>query len=171
MAIDQYTQKNRTLRAVLLGFVGGAALAAGVAVLATDGGVPAMHHMTGPMSQADMTAHIDKVCQHLYIEVDATDAQKSSLDPIFKQAAADMLPMFQQLHTGHAQVLNLLMAPTIDRTALEQASAAQVAVHDQIVQRMTRLVEDSSNILTPAQRQKLVAHLTQHMAMTAPMHG
>jgi periplasmic protein CpxP/Spy len=171
MAIDQYTQKNRTLRAAFLGFIGGAVLASGVAVLAADGGVSAMHHMTGPMSQADMATHIDKVCQHLYIELDATDAQKATLDPIFKQAAADLLPMFQQLHTGHAQVLNLLAAPTIDRTALEQASAAQIAVHDQIAQRMTRLVEDSSNVLTPDQRQKLVAHLTQHMAMAGPMHG
>ncbi|WP_267226292.1 Spy/CpxP family protein refolding chaperone [Dyella silvae] len=171
MAIERSAQTNRTLRAALLGFIGGTALAAGVAVLASDGGVPAMHHMSGPMSQADMAAHIDKVCQHVYVEIDATDAQKSILDPIFKQAAADLLPMFQQLHTGHAQVLNLLAAPTIDRTALEQASAAQIAVHDQIAQRMTRLVEDSSNVLTPDQRQKLVAHLTQHMAMPSPMHG
>ena len=171
MAIDPSTSKNRSLRAALLGFVAGAALAAGVAVLATDGGVSAMHHTMGPMSQADMAAHIEKVCQHVYVEVDATDAQKSALNPIFKQAAADLLPMFQQLHTGHAQVLNLLMAPTVDRTALEQASAAQIAVHDQIAQRMTRLVEDSSNVLTPDQRQKLVAHLTQHMSMPAPTHG
>lgn len=171
MAIDQNTQKNRTLRTALLGFVGGAVLATGVTVLATDGGVPAMHHMTGQMSQADMAAHIDKICQHLYIEVDATDAQKSALDPIFKQAAVDMLPMYQHLHAGHAQVLDLLMAPTIDRTALEQASAAQIAVHDQIVQRMTRLLEDSSNVLTPVQRQKLVTHLIQHMSMTEPTHG
>jgi Spy/CpxP family protein refolding chaperone len=171
MTIDQSTQKTRTLRAAFLGFVGGAVLASGVAVLAADGGVAAMHHMAGPMSQADMAAHVEKVCQHLYIELDATAAQKAALDPIFKQAAADLLPMFQQLHTGHAQVLNLLAAPTIDRAAVDQASAAQTAVHDQIAQRMTRLVEDSSSVLTPDQRQKLVAHLTQHMSMTAPAHG
>lgn len=171
MTIDQSTQKSRTLRAVFLGFVGGAVLASGVAVLATDSGVSAMHHMAGPMSQADVAAHIQKACQHMYIEIDATDAQKSTLDPIFKQAAADLIPLFQQLHTGHAQVLNLLTAPTIDRAALEKASAAQVAVHDQIAQRMTRLVEDSSTVLTPEQRQKLVAHLTQHMSMTASIHG
>jgi protein CpxP len=171
MTIDQTTQKNRTLRAALMGFVGGAALAVGVSVLAIDGGIPAMHHMAGPMSQADMTAHINKVCQHLYVEVDATDAQKATLDPIFKQAAADLMPMFQQLRTGHAQVLNLLVAPTIDRVALDKASAAQVAVHDQIAQRITRLAEDSGSVLTQDQRQKLVAFLTRHMSMTASMHG
>jgi|SRR5579859_6854222 len=171
MAIDQYTQKNRTLRAALLGFIGGVALAAGVTVLATGGGVSAMHHMTGPMSQADMATHVDKVCRHLYIEVDATDAQKATLDPIFKQAAGDLLPMFQQLHAGHAQVLDLLTAPTIDRVALERASAAQIAVHDQISQRVARLVEDSGNVLTQEQRQKLVAHLSRHASMMASMHG
>ncbi|MDR3447691.1 MULTISPECIES: Spy/CpxP family protein refolding chaperone [Dyella] len=171
MAITSTTSKNHTLRTALLGFIGGVSLAAGIAVLANDGGVAAMHHMAGPVSQADMAAHIDKVCQHLYIELDATDVQKSALDPIFKQAAADLLPMFQQLHTGHAQVLSLLMAPTIDRTALEQASAAQITVQGQITQRMTRLVEDSSNVLTPDQRQKLVAHLTQHMATNGAIHG
>jgi Spy/CpxP family protein refolding chaperone len=171
MVIDSSSQKNRTLRTALLGFLGGAALATGVVVLAADGGVPAMHHMAGPMSQADMAAHVDKVCQHLYIELDATDAQKAALGPIFKQAAADLLPMYQQLHTGHAQVLNLLAAPTLDRAALEQASATQIAVHDQIAQRMIRLVEDSSNVLTPDQRQKLVAHLTEHLSMHGSMHG
>jgi protein CpxP len=171
MAINPSTQKNRGLRAALLGFVGGAALAAGVSALAIDGGVLALHGMTGAMSQADMAAHVDKVCQHLYIEVDATDAQKAMLDPMLKQAAADLLPMFQQLHTGHTQVLTLLVAPTIDRAALEQASAAQIAVHDQIAQRVTRLVEDSGNVLTQEQRQKLVAFLTRSMSMTASMHG
>jgi len=86
------------------------------------------------------------------VEVGATDAQKSTLDPIFKQAVADLLPMFQQLHTGHAQVRDLLMASTINRAALEQARAAQIAVDDQISQRMTRLVEDSGNVLTQDQR-------------------
>lgn len=171
MAIELYAPKHRTLRAALLGFAGGAALAAGVAALAADGGISAMHHTTGPVPQADMAAHIDKVCQQLYVEVDATDAQKSSLDPIFKQAAADLLPMFQQLHTGHAHVMNLLAAPSIDRTALEQASAAQVAVHDQIAQRMIRLMEDGSNVLTPDQRLQLVSRLTQHMAMGGATHG
>lgn len=171
MTTTPYTSKNHTLRTALLGFIGGISLAAGVAVLANDGGVAAMHHMSGPMSQADMAAHINKVCQHIYVEIDATDVQKSALDPIFKQAAADLLPMFQQLHTGHAQALNLLMAPTLDRTALEQASAAQIAVQGQITQRLTRLVEDSSTVLTPDQRQKLVAHLTQHMATNGAMHG
>lgn len=168
MANDSTTRKNRTLRAALLGFVGGAALAAGVAVLANDGGLPTMHHMAVPMTQADMAAHVDKVCKHLYIEVDATDAQKAALDPIFKQAAADLLPKFQQLHAGHTRVVSLLTAPTIDRAALEQASAAQIAIHDQIAQRMTQLMVDSSTVLTPDQRQKLVAHLAGHMSA---MHG
>lgn len=171
MTIEQSKLKNRTLRAVILGFVGGAVLASGVAVLATDSGISAMHHMAGPVSQADMAAHINKVCQHFYIEIDATDAQKATLDPIFKQAATDLLPLFQQLRNGHAQVLNLLTANSVDRAALDQASAAQIAIHDQIAQRMTRLVEDTSTVLTPDQRQKLVAHLAQHMSMPSSMHG
>jgi len=171
MSIEHDVQKNRTLRAMLLGFAGGIALTAGVAVLAMDGGISAMHPMMGSMSQADMAEHIDKACRHLYIEVDATDAQKATLDPIFKQAAADLLPMFRQLRTGHAQVMSLLTAPTIDRTALEQARATQIAVQDRIAQRVTRLVEDSSNVLTQAQRQKLVAHLSQRMSMGPSMHG
>jgi len=170
MATDHYTQKNRTLRAGLLGFFGGVALAAGVAVLAT-GGIAGMHPMMGQMSQADMATHVDKLCKHLYIDVDATDAQKSQLDPIFKQAATDLIPLFQQLHAGHAQVANLLTAPTIDRGALEQARAAQIALVDQISQRMTRLMEDSGDVLTQDQRQKLAAHLAHHLPMGTSFHG
>jgi len=171
MAIDKHSQLRRTLRATLLGFAGGAVLATGVSVLALDGGMPAMHHMMGPMSQADMADHINKVCQHLYIEVDATDAQKSSLDPIFKHAANDLIPMFQQLQAGHAQMLTLLTAPTLDRTALERASATQTAVHDQIARRVTQLVEDTATLLTPDQRQKLAMHLSHHLSTGASMHG
>ena len=171
MAIDQSTQKNRSLRAVLLGFIGGAALAAGVSVLATSGGIPAMHSMAGPMSPADMATQIDKATRHLYIDIDATDVQKSALDPILRQAANDLLPMFQQLHAGHAQVASLLTAPTIDRVALEQARAAQIAVIDQISQRMTRLVEDSGNVLTQDQRKKLASHLAGHLSMGGSFHG
>lgn len=171
MATDQNSSKSRTLRAGLLGFFGGVALAAGVAVLATGGGISAMHPMMGQMSQADMATHVDKLCKHLYIEVDATDAQKARLDPIFKQAATDLIPLFQQLHAGHAQVANLLTAPTIDRGALEQARAAQIAVVDQISQRMTRMMEDSGDVLTQDQRQKLAAHLAHHLSMGTPFHG
>ena len=73
----------RTLfnRQTVFAFLAGASLAGGLgaaaAVVAATGLHGGMMMMHGTESPADMTAHIDHVLKHLYVEIDARDAQKA----------------------------------------------------------------------------------------------
>jgi Spy/CpxP family protein refolding chaperone len=147
-------------RNTIAAFLLGGALAVGAGAYAVD------RHMNsaGPHSAAEATAHADRMLKHMYVEIDATDAQKSQIDPIVRQAMQDLLPMHDQLHQARAAALQLLTAPTIDRAALEAARAQNMQLADQASKRLVQLIADVGDQLTPAQRQKLADHL-------AHMHG
>jgi periplasmic protein CpxP/Spy len=150
-------------RMTLIAFVAGAALAGGiVAVAATGMGANGFHHgMSGPLSPADVSAHVDHVLKHLYVEIDATDAQKAQITPLVQQAVNDLLPMHAQLQAAHAQAVQALTQNTVDRGELEAARVAHLQLADQASKRLTQLLADVDEVLTPAQRSALAAHLKQ----------
>jgi protein CpxP len=152
-------------RMTLIAFVAGAALAGGIVAVAATG-MGGMHHgmMDGPHSAADITDHVDHVLKHLYVEIDATDAQKAQITPLVNQAASDLMPMHAQLQAAHEQVVQALMQNTADRTALEAARLAHLQLADQASKRLTQLLADVDDVLTPTQRTALAAHLKR-------MHG
>ena len=151
-------------RMTLIAFAAGAVLAGGiVAVAATGMDASGFHHgMTGgTYSPADVSAHVDHVLKHLYVEIDATDAQKAQITPLVQQAVNDLLPMHTQLQAAHAQAIQALTQSTVDRTALEAARVAHLQLADQASKRLTQLLGDVDEALTPAQRTALAAHLKQ----------
>ena len=78
-----------------------------------------------------------------------------------KQAVNDLLPMHAQLQAAHEQVFQALMQTTADRTTLEAARVAHLQLADQASKRLTQLLADVDDVLTPAQRTALAAHLKQ----------
>ena len=154
-------------RQILLAFVAGAAVSGGVAALAQSAGagMHGFHHgsmMSG--NPADMAAHIDQVVQHLYVEINATDAQKAQIDPMVKQAVEDLTALHSQADNTHQQFVRAFTQDPIDRNALEAAREAHIQLADQASRRIAQLVGDVGSVLTPAQRQKVAAHLQE-------MHG
>jgi periplasmic protein CpxP/Spy len=151
-------------RMTLIAFVAGAVFTGSiVAVAATGMGSGGFHHgmMGGPHSAADVSAHVDHVLKHLYVEIDATDAQKAQITPLVKQAVNDLLPMHAQLQAAHTQAIAALTQDTVDRAALEAARVAHLQLADQASKRLTQLLADVDEVLTPAQRTALAAHLQQ----------
>jgi periplasmic protein CpxP/Spy len=149
-------------RMTLVAFVAGAALTGGIVAVAATG-MGGMHHgMTdGSHSAADVTAHVDHVLKHLYVEIDASDAQKAQITPLVNQAVSDLMPMHAQLQAAHQQALQALLQNSADRTALEAARVAHLQLADQASKRLTQLLADVDDVLTPAQRTALAAHLKQ----------
>jgi protein CpxP len=149
-------------RMTLIAFVAGAALAGGIVAVAATG-MGGIHHgmMGGSHSAADVSAHVDHVLKHLYVEIDATDAQQAQITPMVHQAVNDLLPMHAQLQAAHAQAIQALMQDTVDRSALEAARVAHLQLADQASKRLTQLLADVDEVLTPAQRTALAAHLKQ----------
>ena len=152
-------------RMTLVAFAAGAALAASIVAVASASGMGACgwHHgmMNGSHSAADVSAHVDHALKHLYVEIDATEAQKAQITPLVKQAVDDLLPMHSQLQAAHAQALQALTQNTVDRTALEAARVAHLQLADQASKRLVQLIADVDEVLTPAQRSALAAHLKQ----------
>jgi len=151
-------------RNTVLAFVAGGAFSVGVVALAQGDGMGGLHHGMMSGSPAEVTAHVDHVLQHLYVEIDATDTQKAQIDPLVKQAMSDLMPLHSQGQSAHAQFIQAFTQSTIDRNSLEAAREAHLQLADQASRRIVQLIADVGSVLTPAQRQKLADHLQQ-------MHG
>src|ERR1700720_4525848 len=145
--------------------VAAATLVGGVAALANGTGACGWHHgaMMSGHSAADVSAHVDQMLKHLYVEIDATDAQKAQITPLVKQAVDDLLPLHTQLEAAHTQALKGLTTSPVDRNALEAAREAHLQLADQASKRLVQLIADVGDVLTPAQRNALATHLkTMH---------
>jgi Spy/CpxP family protein refolding chaperone len=142
--------------------VAAATLVGGVAALANATGACGWHHgMMSGHNAADVSAHVDQMLKHLYVEIDATDAQKAQITPMVKQAVSDLLPLHTQLQAAHTQAVQGLTMSPVDRTALEAARVTHLQLADQASKRLVQLMADVSDLLTPAQRDALAAHLKQ----------
>jgi len=147
---------NRFRRITLATLVGG--LAAGVGFKAFAHG---HWHGQGPIDPADLDKHLDRMLKHLYVEIDATEAQKQQLEPIVKQAAKDLLPLREQLHAGRREAIELLSQERLDPAALEALRAKHIGLADEASRRLTRAIAEAADVLTPAQRKQLAAHIAR----------
>jgi len=138
------------------------AASAGAAAVAHGAAQGGWHHGAAAMTAGDFPEHVDKFLQHAYIEIDATPAQRAQLDPIVKQALADLMPLHEQMHAFHARALAALTADTIDRAALESLRAEHVQAAEGASRRITQLIGDVADVLTPAQRKTLAARIAEH---------
>ncbi len=142
-------------------FLAGAALVAGVGGLARSEAMSGWHHgmMDGAHSAAEVSAHVDHMLKHFYVEVDATDAQKAQIGPLVKQAVNDLMPLHAQLQSAHSHAMQALEQPTVDRASLEAARAEHLQIAGEASKRIVQLFGDVGDVLTPAQRKALAEHL------------
>jgi periplasmic protein CpxP/Spy len=137
---------NRVRRITLATLAGGLAAGIGFKTFARGGG----HEM-----------HLDRMLKHLYVELDATEAQKAKLEAIAKQAAKDLLPMRDNLRAGRGQAIELLTQERVDPNAIEALRARQLQLADQASRRLTQAIAEAADVLTPAQRKELAAHVAR----------
>jgi Spy/CpxP family protein refolding chaperone len=115
--------------------------------------------MGAALDPATLDAHLDRALKHLYVEIDATDAQKQQLAPIVKGAAQDLLPLRAKMHDARRQAIELLSQPNIDRAALETLRAEQLKLAEQASQRLTQALADMADVLTLEQRKQLAERI------------
>lgn len=140
-------------RKTLAAFLLGSTLTVGLGAFAVE------RHMGGHGPAMAAGGHMERMLKHLYVEVDATDAQKAKIDPLMKAAMDDLKPMHEQLFQLHKQLASQMAAPTINRAELEKTRASGIALADKASVRVVRLMVDIGDSLTPAQRQKLAERL------------
>jgi len=116
--------------------------------------------------------HLERMLQHLYVEIDATDAQKQRLDPIVKHAASDLRPLREKVRDARRRGAELFSAEPIDRGAIERARVEQIGAADAASKRFTQALTDVAEVLTPEQRKKLAARFARRgHGRRGPMFG
>ena len=76
-----------------------------------------------------------------------------------KGVASDVYGIRRQMIDARKKGLELLKAPTVDRTAVEALRTEQMARLDGISKRLSTAVADASEILNAEQRAKLVERI------------
>lgn len=150
-------------------FVRRVAIATAIAGLATGIGIRTYAYghggwhrggfMGAAIDPAMMDEHLDRMLKHLYVEIDATDAQKQQLAPIVRAAAHDLVPMRTQFQEGRRRAVDLLSQERVDRAALETLRADQLRRAEQASIRLTQALADMADVLTPAQRRQLAERI------------
>lgn len=156
--------RRRFLRRAVIGtLVAGAVAGLGARALA-HGGWSGWHRggfMHAALDPAAMEERLDRMLRHLYVEIDASEAQQQQLAPLVKAAVRDLLPLRQRLHEARRQAVELLTQPSVDRGALETLRAEQLGVMEQASRRLTGALADVADILTPEQRRALAERLAR----------
>lgn len=136
------------------------ALAAGIAGAAANKAVShgfghghGFHRMGGPGGMDPSRA--ERMAKHLAVEIDATDAQRDKLAALAKSAATELQPLRDKMIDARTRGIKILSAPTVDRAALEALRAEQVAAGDAMSKRLSQLMADAAEVMTPEQRTKL----------------
>ena len=119
------------------------------------------HGRHGPVDAATADKHIARMVDR--IVGDGTAQQKARLAEIAKSAFADLQGVKAETRAAHARAHTLLMQPAIDRAALEQLRAEQIARMDKTSRRLLTALEDAAEVLTPEQRQRFAEHLKRRM--------
>jgi len=115
--------------------------------------------LSASLDPAMVDERLDRMLKHLYVEIDATDAQKQQLGPIVKSAAADLLPLRTRMRDARRQAVALLTQEHIDRAALETLRAEQLQLAEQASKRLTQALADVADVLTPSQRKQVADHI------------
>jgi periplasmic protein CpxP/Spy len=141
-------------------------IAAGIGFKSFAGGGHGCHarggFMAGSFDPAAMDERLERMLKHLYVEIDATEAQKQKLGPILKQAASDLLPLRAKMQAARIEATQLLTRDSIDRAALETLRAEQLQQAEAASKRISQALADAAEVLTPAQRKQLAARMERH---------
>lgn len=91
-------------------------------------------------------------------EIQVTSAQREQLRQIAESAEADLKAPGEAARADHARMGELFAQPTLDPAAIEALRKQMQARRDQVSKRMNVAMLEAAKVLTPEQRQQLVAH-------------
>ena len=113
-----------------------------------------LHH--GPNPEA-MREHVQVALKWALRDAGASEDQQARIDPIVTQAMTD-LHALRDKHLANRDAFRKLMASsTVDRDALEGLRKAELGLADEASKRLVSALADVADVLTPEQRQALIA--------------
>jgi len=127
---------------------------------------PKAPHHGGPAMMAPgglFGGHMD----HLLDAVNATDAQRSQIEAIFKAARQDLAGQRDAGMKLHQQMATLYTATNIDAAAIEAVRVQMSALHETASKRLSQASIDAARVLTPEQRTKIADLMKKRQARMA----
>jgi len=165
--------QGRAMRRIVL--AGGAALAVAAATLpfhadAAAGkpaaeGCPmhgAMHGGMGPMGEGMHAGPGGMLPGRMLKEAGASDAQIERIKALFDGQREAARADHEKMQALHEQMRAALAAPTVDRAALDALRSQHLALADAQSRRMTGVMADAAEVLTPEQRAKVAKMMAEH---------
>jgi len=114
---------------------------------------------SGMMSPEAAREHLQVAARWALRDVDATPEQQEKVNAIVASAVDDLFAL-KDRHLANREALHRqLVAPTIDRAAIEETRKAEMALADEASKRFVQAVADVSEVLTPEQRQALAERI------------
>ncbi len=136
-----------------------------------NGGGHGGHHKGfADYSDADIEAHIERMVKHVAIEIDATQTQQEKITALVTAVATDLKPVRDRMRATGKEIHDLLLADTIDRTALETLRAERLAEAERISKDLVGALADVAEVLSPEQRKLLDERIKQFRSMRRGWH-
>jgi uncharacterized membrane protein len=136
-----------------------------------NGGWHGGHHKGfADISDADIEAQIERIVKHAAIEIDATQEQQEKITALVTAVAKDLKPVHDQMRATGKEIHELLLADTIDRTALETLRAERLADAERISKDLVSALADVAEILSLEQRKVLDERIKQFRSMRRGGH-
>lgn len=91
-------------------------------------------------------------------EVDATEDQERRIRAIVDESVVELYPLRERHRQHHDQLLEALSRPTVDRAEVERLRRAEMEIADAASNWLVDAALDAFEVLTPEQREELMAH-------------
>ena len=141
----------------------------GIAAHAERGGHGDHHRGGGSAMMASdglFAGHIE----HMLDVANATDAQRSQIDSLFKAAREELAGQHDASSKLHVQLAALYTATNIDAAAIESVRAQMSAQREVASKRLSQASIDAARVLTPEQRARIGEVMKKRMARMPSRH-
>ena len=136
-----------------------------------NGGGHGGHHKGfADWSEVDIEVRIERIVKHAAIEIDATQKQQEKITALVTAVAKDLKPVHDRMRSVGKKIHDLLLAATIDRSALEQLRAERLADAERISKNLVSALADVAEVLSSEQRNLLDERFTQFRSMRRGWH-
>ena len=106
-------------------------------------------------------ARIEFATDWILSRIEASEAQRQQVKAIVQATVQDLAPIHEQHHQNKQTMLQALMQPTIDRTALGDVRHAELQLAETASERLVTALADVAEVLTPEQRTRLAAFMSR----------
>ena len=95
-------------------------------------------------------------------KLDLTDAQQAQVKAIITKEKPALQPLMLQVAQGHSQLRDLVMNGNFDEAKARELAAQQTQTMTELAVQHARIASEMVQVLTPEQKTKLNALITQH---------